>query len=311
MACFRWDVCWVVRITAASFSPGLRRQAKRKSRSSSFPPIGLWRSHDCRDGSGPAASHILTCFACWSGAGAELDGLPYLYVVMEYADQTLAQLLQHRALSDDEAREMLQPILDALAFLHGQDLVQGQLKPANILVVGDRLKLASDTIHRVNEGSGEPQRADCVRSSGSQAGWQFHRRGYLGSRCHPVRSVHSPSALCWASPGKVSRCQPIFRRISRRRGPLPEHRPEDRPSVSELLAWVDAPSAASVPAAPVEPTAAVPPGPSPPRTQPPPIAAAPRRRRAHSAKGAALETWSLAGRGARSPRDCRGGLVRN
>jgi len=71
----------------------------------------------------------------WEWGGCQLDGLPYLYTVMEYADQTLAQLLQHRALTDDEAREMLLPTLDALAFLHGRDLVQGQLKPANILVV--------------------------------------------------------------------------------------------------------------------------------------------------------------------------------
>ena len=45
---------------------------------------------------------------------------------MEYADQTLAQLLLHRALTDAEAREMLLPTLDALAFLHGRNLVQGQ-----------------------------------------------------------------------------------------------------------------------------------------------------------------------------------------
>ena len=43
--------------------------------------------------------------------GCQLDGLPHLYAVMEYADQTLAQLLRHRALTDDEAREMLLPIL--------------------------------------------------------------------------------------------------------------------------------------------------------------------------------------------------------
>jgi len=83
--------------------------------------------------------------------GCQLDGQPYLYVVMEYADQTLAQVLQRRALTEDEAREMLIPTLDALAFLHGLNLVQGQLKPENILVVGDQLKLASDTICRVTE----------------------------------------------------------------------------------------------------------------------------------------------------------------
>jgi TonB family protein len=85
--------------------------------------------------------------------GCQLEGLPYLYALMEYADQTLAQLLQQRALAADEAREMLPSILEALAYLHGQDLVQGQLKPANILVVGDQLKLSSDTVRRLGEGT--------------------------------------------------------------------------------------------------------------------------------------------------------------
>ncbi len=99
---------------------------------------------------GLAQPHLLPLFD-WGKC--ELDGAPYLFVVMEYADQTLSQLLLHRALTPDEAREMLVPILDALTFLHSQDLVQGQLKPTNILVVGDQLKLASDTIHCVGEGT--------------------------------------------------------------------------------------------------------------------------------------------------------------
>ncbi|HKF98709.1 MAG TPA: protein kinase, partial [Steroidobacteraceae bacterium] len=98
---------------------------------------------------GLAHPHLLRLFEC---GGCQLDGLPYLYIVMEYADQTLAQLLLHRAMTDDEAREMLSPILDGIAFLHGRNLVHGQLKPANVLVVGDQLKLASDTIRRVSEG---------------------------------------------------------------------------------------------------------------------------------------------------------------
>jgi serine/threonine protein kinase len=73
-------------------------------------------------------------------------GRDFLFVVMEYAEQTLAQILPRRALSPDEVREMLLPTLDALAFLHRNSLVHGQLKPANFLVVNDQLKLASDTI---------------------------------------------------------------------------------------------------------------------------------------------------------------------
>jgi TonB family protein len=76
----------------------------------------------------------------------KLGGHPFLFVVMEYAEQTLAQILPHRPLTLDEAREMLIPSLGALAYLHRKHMVQGQLKPTNFLVVNDQLKLASDTI---------------------------------------------------------------------------------------------------------------------------------------------------------------------
>ncbi|MGO9423813.1 MAG: TonB family protein [Steroidobacteraceae bacterium] len=86
------------------------------------------------------------------GAGrCQLGGRPFLFVVMEYAEQTLSQILPKRALSPDEVWEMLPPVLDALAFLHGRNLVQGRLKPSNLLVVNDRLKLASDTIRAAGE----------------------------------------------------------------------------------------------------------------------------------------------------------------
>lgn len=48
----------------------------------------------------------------WELGGCQLEGRPYLYTVMEFADQTLSQLLQHRALTDTEALEML-PIVIA------------------------------------------------------------------------------------------------------------------------------------------------------------------------------------------------------
>src|SRR5258706_10228238 len=89
-----------------------------------------------------------------------LGGLQFLFVVMEYADQALSQILPQRALTPDEVRDMLIPILSGLAFLHRERLVQGRLRPSNILVVGDQLKLASDTIRPAGESS-----AGSVRSS--------------------------------------------------------------------------------------------------------------------------------------------------
>jgi TonB family protein len=81
----------------------------------------------------------------------QLGGHKFLFVVMDLAEQNLAQILPGRALTSDEVRDMLPPTLDALAYLHGKNLVQGGLKPPNFLVVGDQLKLASDTIRPAGE----------------------------------------------------------------------------------------------------------------------------------------------------------------
>jgi TonB family protein len=83
----------------------------------------------------------------------QIEGRAFLFVVMEYAEQALSQILPQRALTPGEVREMLLPTLDALAFLHRNNLVQGQLKPSNILVVDDRLKLASDTVRPAGEST--------------------------------------------------------------------------------------------------------------------------------------------------------------
>jgi hypothetical protein len=81
----------------------------------------------------------------------ELDGSWLLYLVMECADEDLAQVLPRRPLSAVEVREALEPALGALAFLHGRDFVLTNLRPSNILAVADQLKLASDHLRRAGE----------------------------------------------------------------------------------------------------------------------------------------------------------------
>ena len=207
---------------------------------------------------GLAHPHLLRLFE-WGGC--QLDGLPYLYTVMEYADQTLAQLLQQRALTDDEAREMLLPTLDALAFLHGRNLLQGQLKPANILVVGDQLKLASDTIRRVSEPMPATNTPTVYDPPEAQQGG------------------NSPADDIWAL--GVSLCEALTRRaptgLWERRDVLlpadfsPEFHdlvvrclslsPQDRPSVNELVAWARGRTGEPPPAPDALPVVAVPPEP--------------------------------------------------
>jgi hypothetical protein len=76
----------------------------------------------------------------------QLGGHQFLFVVMEHAEQTLAEVLRQRALTPEEVLELLPPCLEALTYLHDKGFVHGHLKPANILVVNDQLKLSSDGI---------------------------------------------------------------------------------------------------------------------------------------------------------------------
>lgn len=48
------------------------------------------------------------------------DGEDLLYVVTEYAGEMLSEVLPARPLTPEETREMLGPVLEALAYLHGK-----------------------------------------------------------------------------------------------------------------------------------------------------------------------------------------------
>ncbi len=82
----------------------------------------------------------------YQGGRSRLANLDLLYVVMEYAEEDLSQILPQRALTAAEARDMLGPVLDALSDLHGQGLVHSHLKPSNILATADQVKLSSDRL---------------------------------------------------------------------------------------------------------------------------------------------------------------------
>ena len=101
--------------------------------------------------------HLLRLFETGS---CQLDSVVLLYVVMEYAEENLAQILPQRPLTPEEVRDMMGPALDLLAYLHGHSLVHGRLKPSNILAAHDQLKLSSDSLVR----AGEPLRSDAKAS---------------------------------------------------------------------------------------------------------------------------------------------------
>ena len=189
----------------------------------------------------------------------QLGGHQFLYVVMEYAEETLSQILPQRALTADEVRQMLAPTLDALAFLHGKNLVQGQLKPANFLVVNDQLKLATDTIRQVGESAGsgtkslyDPPEARTGKTSPAGDVWALGVTLVEAlTQCPPAwpdersESPSLPTTLPASFADIVRRC------LSRS--------PENRPTVADLTTGIKAQAAAPAPPAQVPtPRAATP-----------------------------------------------------
>jgi TonB family protein len=83
-----------------------------------------------------------------------------LFVVMDYADEALSQILPERPLAPTEVLAMLPPVLEALQFLHRHGFVHGRIRPSNILAAGDRLQLSSDGIVPVGERKNPPARPD-------------------------------------------------------------------------------------------------------------------------------------------------------
>ena len=103
--------------------------------------------------------HLLRTFDC---GRCRLGDFDLLYVVMEYAEENLSQFLTQRPLTPVETRDVLTPALEALAFLHGEGLIHGHVRPSNILAIEDQLKLSSDGISSLTEHSDQsnPPAAD-------------------------------------------------------------------------------------------------------------------------------------------------------
>jgi eukaryotic-like serine/threonine-protein kinase len=189
----------------------------------------------------------------------QLGDRPFLFVVMEYAGETLAEVLPMRALNYDEVREMLTPALDVLTFLHEKNLVQGDLRPSNILVVDDRPKLASDTICAFGEyaaGTISASPYDSPEGKGGKIGaasdiWA------LGITIVEALTQRPPAEEFGRHeiPSLPATVPAIFADATRRCLSL---NPGDRPSVAELKTLLlDAPAMPAIPVPPrVEPTAA-------------------------------------------------------
>lgn len=100
----------------------------------------------------PSRPHLIRLFE-WGRC--QIDDTRLLYIVMEYAEENLAEILPLRPLSVDEASAMLGPTANALALLHQAGFVHGRIKPSNIMAVGEQLKISGDTIRKAGDTDGE------------------------------------------------------------------------------------------------------------------------------------------------------------
>jgi len=210
----------------------------------------------------------------------EIEGRPFLFVVMEYAEQTLSQILPRRALTPEEVREMLRPTLNALAFLHGKNLVQGRLKPSNILVVDDQLKLASDTVRPAGESSASIAKSSVYDPPEAKDG-SFSTAGdiwSLGVTMVEALTQHSPS---WPddksdTPSFPAALPATFVEIARQ---CLDRNPAKRPTVADVEAKIEpAPQSPgiSVPQPPVSPAQPPVSGPEPLVSIPQPVRSIPQ-----------------------------------
>jgi TonB family protein len=184
--------------------------------------------------------HLLKLFDCGQ---CHLNNLDLLYVVIEYAPEDLSQVLPERALSPAEARDVLAPTLDVLAYLHAEGFVHTRLKPANILAIDDHLKLSSDGISHSGEsrlGAADTSGYDAPEAASSSVSpsWDVWS---LGATIVEILTQKLPEQTAEANPSVPEGIPALFQDISRN---CLQRDQERRWTVVEIAARLNPPPAA-------------------------------------------------------------------
>jgi len=135
--------------------------------------------------------HLLRNF---ESGRCRLGDFDLLYVLMEYAEENLSQFLSQRPLTPAEARDVLTPTLQALAFLHGEGLVHAHLRPSNILAIEDQLKLSNDGVSSIAEHAEQSPAAETQQSAAAAS--PRHPSPYDAPEI--ARGIISPAGDIWS-----------------------------------------------------------------------------------------------------------------
>ena len=121
-----------------------------------------------------------------SAENRRLDDVRVLYVVMEYPEENLGQILPQRPLSSAEVDQMLAPTVEALSFMHQSGFVHGDIKPSNVMAVDDQLKISADSLRKTGER--DKRFAWRLHSTRSGEDRPLPGDGRMVSRCNPGRT---------------------------------------------------------------------------------------------------------------------------
>ena len=82
-----------------------------------------------------------------------VDETPLVYAVLEPVDANLGEMLNERALTAEETRQVATSVLAAIEALHANGFVHEHVEPGNVLAVGEVIKLRSDCIRETLAGA--------------------------------------------------------------------------------------------------------------------------------------------------------------
>ncbi len=91
------------------------------------------------------------------------EGTPLTYAVMEPADANLDDLLKERPLTPTEALQVATSIVPALKALHSGNLVHEHVVAANVLAIGETVKLRTDCVRECVVDGEFTTAEDCAR----------------------------------------------------------------------------------------------------------------------------------------------------
>ena len=176
----------------------------------------------------------------------EIRRQPAIYVVTEFAEENLAQILPSRPLASGEVEQMLPPLIDALSYLHRNGFVHGRVQPSNVMAVADTLKLSSDSIQKIEDPvSQNPPQKNSVPAANDPAS---------------ASDVRALGALLVAALAPETRGQPSEQQLTLLPGSIPEPfrriareclrpNPADRCTLEQIKDWINTKQVSSTPTA--------------------------------------------------------------